>query len=390
MEKGQLMFDFDHPPSRHKTHAEKYTALGRLYGRDDVLPFWVADMEFATAPTITEALRQRVEHPIYGYTSPPETLFRAIAQWNAARYNLSINPEAVTLVPGVMAGVTAALHAFSKPGDAVVIQPPIYPPFVSTTLRNNRKVVENPLIEQQGKYVIDFDLLESQFKSKHPSMMLFCSPHNPVGRVWSNEELTQLTTLTQRYGVTLISDEIHADIVYAPHQHISALDLDEKAIVLNSVSKSFNVAGLNTAYALIADKQRRMMFQKVLRQLHLASVNLFGMTALEAAYTEGAVWLDALVSFLQNNRDSMVQELQTTLPDLYVFRPEGSYLMWLNFNRLGLSPQTIQEKLINKAQVALNDGATFSRSHEGYWRFNFAVPQDMLKEGLQRLLMAFD
>lgn len=389
MEKRQLKFDLDIPPSRHKTHAEKYTALGRLYGRDDVLPFWVADMEFATAPAIVQALRQRVEHPIYGYTTPSETLFGVIAQWNATHYNLSINPEAATLIPGVMAGVTAALHAFSKPGDAVVIQPPVYPPFLYTTHKNNRNVLENPLIEKQGKYFIDFNLLESQFKTQHPSMMLFCSPHNPVGRVWSNEELTQLITLTQRYDVTLISDEIHADIVYAPHQHISALGLDEKAIVLNSVSKSFNVAGLNTAYALIPDKQRRMVFQKVLRQLHLASVNLFGMTALEAAYTEGAVWLDALLSYLQNNRDSMIQELNTTLPDLQTFKPEGSYLMWLNFNPLDASPQTIKEKLVNEAKVGLNDGAMFSRSHEGYWRFNFAVPQTMLKEGLQRVIMAF-
>jgi len=383
------MFDFDSPLSRHNTDAEKYTLLKRLYGRDDLLPFWVADMEFATAPTVVQALRRRVEHPIYGYTSPSATLYATIAQWNANRYNLRVNPDAVVLVPGVMAGVTAALHAFSRPGDAVVIQTPIYPPFFHVTRNNNREVLENHLQEQSPSYCIDFDLLESQFKTRHPAMMLLCAPHNPVGRVWNREELAQIISLSQRYNVTLVSDEIHADIVYAPHQHISPSSMDDKVVVLNSASKSFNVAGLNTAYALIADSRQRKAFQNVLRKLHLATVNLFGMTALEAAYTEGEEWLDALIAYLQNNRDYMVEELQSGLPNVHIFNPEGSYLMWLNFNPLALSPQIIQEKLVHEAKVALNDGATFSRSHAGYWRFNFAVPQNMLQDGLLRIIRAF-
>lgn len=384
-----MTFDFDTPPSRQGTRAEKYCALGRLYGREDLLPFWVADMEFAAAPAVVQAIRQRADHPVYGYTSPSCSLPATIAHWNLSRYGLQISPDAALLIPGVMAGVTAALHAFSNPGDAVVIQTPIYPPFLHTTRHNNREILENPLIERQATYVIDFDLLESQFSSRHPTMMLFCSPHNPVGRVWTREEIKQVITLSQRYGVTLVSDEIHADIVYAPHHHVSALTLDPGAIVLNSASKSFNIAGLNTAYALIADSRQRSLYKKVLRRLHLASVNLFGMTALEAAYTEGAPWLDALLTYLRNNRDRMVSQLNATLPDLRLFIPEGCYLMWLDFNALNLPPQRIEEKLIHRAKVALNDGATFSRSHTGYWRFNFAVPQSMLDEGLERIAEAF-
>ncbi len=383
------MFDFDTPLSRDNTDAEKYTLLKRLYGRDDVLPFWVADMEFATAPAVTQALRRRAKHPVYGYTSPSEALFTAIANWNANRYNLSVNPDAVVLVPGVMAGVTAALHTFSSPGDKVVIQTPIYPPFIHVTRNNNREVLENTLRENSGNYHIDFDLLEMQFATQHPAMMLLCAPHNPVGRVWGRDELTHLVNLSLRYNVTLISDEIHADIVYSPHRHISPASIDEKVVVLNSASKSFNVAGLNTAYALISDSEQRRAFQKVLRKLHLATCNLFGMTALEAAYTEGEDWLDALNAYLQNNRDFMVRELQTGLPNLQIYNPEGSYLLWLDFNPLALSPQSIREILVHQAKVALNDGVTFSRSHEGYWRFNFAVPKKMLEDGLQRIIRAF-
>ena len=223
--------------------------------------------------------------------------------------------------------------------------------------------------------------------------MLLCSPHNPVGRVWKREELVRLVELTEPYGVFVVSDEIHADIIFAPHRHISLLTIDEKMnnriILLNSASKSFNVAGLNTAYAIIPDRKLRTSFRRQLRRWNLHGVNLLGMTALEAAYRDGEEWLEALLRYLHSNRQFMTVILDSELPRLQYFIPEGTYLYWLNFNSLGLTPRQIREKLINEAGVGLNDGVTFSRGAEGFWRFNFAAPRTMLEQGLERIVRVF-
>ena len=387
------MFDFDTLVSRAGTHAEKYTALNRLFGREDVLPFWVADMEFSVAPAIREALDSRVDHPLYGYTSIPETLIDSIINWNEKRYNLALNQDSVTLIPGVMSGVSAAIFALSEPGDAIIVQPPLYPPLMHTVRKNGRKLIENPLVLENGSYSIDFEELEHLFQIHQPSILLFCSPHNPVGRVWTRDELVRLVDLTQQYDVFLVSDEIHADIVFPPHEHVSTLAFDEgqngKFIVLNSASKSFNVAGLNTAYALIPDVKIRTAFRQQLRCMNLHGVNLFGMIALEAAYCKGEGWLDALLFYLQSNRQFMADTLVKELPILEHFVPEGTYLYWLNFNSLDLTAPQIKERLVEVAKVGLNDGITFGRGNEGFWRFNFAVPRSMLEQGLERIVQAF-
>lgn len=387
------MFDFDNPPSRAGTYAEKYTARERLFGREDVMPFWVADMEFAVAPVISEALAARVRHPIYGYTSVSAALLDAITGWNSKRYNLASDGEALTLIPGVMSGVSAALHALSGPGDGVVVQPPLYPPLMHTVRKTHRLLLKNQLVLRGDRYRMNFDELEYLFKIHQPKIFLFCSPHNPVGRVWSEEEVARVVELTQRYQVCLVSDEIHADIIFPPHRHISALfpagKEDRRIIVLNSASKSFNVAGLNTAYALIPDKRLRTAFRLQLRRMNLHGANILGMTALEAACSRGEDWLEALLDYLESNRQYMADRLTSELPGLQHFFPEGTYLYWLNFNSLGLTPLEIKEKLIYEAGVGLNDGATFSNTNEGFWRFNFAVPGSMLKEGLDRIVQAF-
>lgn len=389
----KLVFDFDTSISRAGTNAEKYTALTRLFGRDDVLPFWVADMEFAAAPAIQEALAARLDHPIYGYTSIPESLVEAITVWNENRYDLTLASDAVTLVPGVMSGVSAAIFGLSEPGDSIVVQPPLYPPLLHTVRKNGRLLLENQLIIRDGRYQIDFNDLERLFQTHQPKILLFCSPHNPVGRVWRRDELARLVELVKQYNVYLVSDEIHADIVFPPYSHVSALSVDEKMggriVVLNSASKSFNVAGLNTAYALIPGLKLRTSFRQQLRRMNLHGVNLFGMTALEAAYNQGEGWLNALLDYLQSNRQFMTETLNSELPGLQHFVPEGTYLYWLNFNSLDLTAQQIKEKLINDARVGLNDGITFSRAAEGFWRFNFAVPKSLLEQGLERIVSTF-
>ena len=387
------MYDFDEAPSRAGTHAEKYTARTRLFGREDVLPFWVADMEFAVAPAIWAALAGRVDHPVYGYTSVAESLLDVIAAWNRERYSLAVNRDEVILIPGVMAGVSAALYLLSKPGDAVVAQPPLYPPLMHTVRNNRRLLLENHLVLQNGRYRMNLDELEHLFHIHRPKIMLFCSPHNPVGRVWSREAVAEIVRLTGRYGVCLVSDEIHADIIFPPHRHTCALSPAEREnsriIVLNSASKSFNIAGLNTAYALIPDISLRSAFRSQLRRLNLHTVNIFGMTALEAAYGGGGEWLDALLHYLGGNRQYIMDRLTTGLPGLRNFSPEGTYLFWLDFNSLGLTPPQIREKLIHRAGVGLNDGSTFSGACEGFWRFNFAAPRSMLAQGLDRIIGAF-
>lgn len=388
-----MVFDFDNPPSRSGTNAEKYTARERLFGREDVLPFWVADMEFAVAPAVQAALVKRMDHPVYGYTSIPASLLEAVTEWNEKRYGLHCATDSLMLIPGVMSGVSAALFALSKPGDAVVVQPPLYPPLMQTVSRNDRVLLENPLVLDGEKYRIHYGELERLFQRYEPKIFLFCSPHNPVGRVWSEDEVARVVELTRRYNVNLVSDEIHADIVYPPHSHSSALvqAREKKAgiIVLNSASKTFNVAGLNTAYAIIPDLQLRTAFRRQLRRMNLHGANLFGMTALESSYTSGEEWLEALLGYLLENRNYMADRLSSELPALEHFLPEGTYLFWLNFNSLWLSPSAIKERLIDHAGVGLNDGVTFSQAHEGYWRFNFAVPRSMLKEGLDRIIGAF-
>lgn len=387
------MFDFDTPIAREGTNAEKYTALKRLYGREDILPFWVADMEFAIAPAVSEALAERIDHPIYGYTSTSESLRESIYSWNARRYGLRIDSRAITIIPGVMSGVSAAVLALSDPGDAIVVQPPLYPPLMQTVSRNGRKLVENQLVLQDGKYVMNLVELEKLFQEYRPKLMLLCSPHNPVGRVWTSDELTRLLNLTHQYDVCLVSDEIHADIVFAPHKHVSALSIcpekTSNVIVLNSASKSFNVAGLNTAYALIPDAQLQTSFRQQLRRMNLHGANTIGMVALEAAYAGAEEWLDALLVYLQANREFISQTLDDELSDLQHFVPEGTYLYWLDFTSLGLTGAKIRRKLIDEARVGLNDGLTFSRNHEGFWRLNFAVPRSMLQKGLERIVDAF-
>ncbi len=387
------MFDFDTSISRAGTHAEKYTLRRRLFGREDIIPFWVADMEFAVAPAIRKALSSRVQHPVYGYTGVSETLLDAIKFWNSKRYGLSFKEEAVTIVPGVMSGVSAAVFALSEPGESIVVQSPLYPPLMHTVHKTGRRLVENQLIVRDGNYQINFEKLEQLFKAHQPRILLLCSPHNPVGRVWNREELVRLIELVKCYQGYLVSDEIHADIIFASHRHIPALAVDKEAnsriIVLNSASKSFNVAGLNTAYAIIPDKKVRIGFQQQLRGMNLHGANLLGLVALEAAYTKGEEWLNELLRYLQANRQYMADRLNAELPALEHFFPDGTYLYWLNFNTLGLSPEIIKEKLINEARVGLNDGVTFSRANQGFWRFNFGVPRSMLEKGLTRIIRAF-
>ncbi|MGW8161865.1 MAG: MalY/PatB family protein [Desulfobulbales bacterium] len=387
------MFDFDTPPSRAGTQAEKYMARERLFGRHDVMPFWVADMEFAVAPAIQDALSARVQHPIYGYTAIAETLLEAITAWSNKRYNLSFAAEEVSLIPGVMSGMSAAVYALSEPGDAVIVQPPLYPPIMRTVLNIGRRLVENPLVIEDGRYSINFNELDHLCRNLQPKILILCSPHNPVGRVWNRVELSRLVELTNRYNVYLVSDEIHADIIFAPHQHTAALSLaegaDSRIIMLNSASKSFNVAGLNTAYAVIPNSKLRLIFRQQLRRMNLHGANLFGMTALESAYSKGEEWLNELLSYLQSNRQFMADRLTIGLPGLNHFLPEGTYLYWLDFNSLGLTPERIKEKLINEARLGLNDGMTFSRNNEGFWRFNFAVPRSMLEEGINRIIEVF-
>lgn len=387
------MFDFETPVSRTGTSAEKYTALKRLYGREDLLPFWVADMEFATAPAVSKALWQRADHPVYGYTSIPESLIMEIQAWNKKRYGLEIQSEAVTLIPGVMSGVSAAISALTRPDDVIVLQPPLYPPLIHSVSRNARKLIENHLVVRDGSYCMDMEGLARIVQQQRPKLLLLCSPHNPVGRVWNTKELEDVAELTRRHGVYVVSDEIHADIVFKPHVHTSFLTLNpnfnEKVIVLNSASKTFNIAGLNSAYAIIPDPALRTAFRRQLRCMNLHGVNLFGMTALETAYAKGEEWLEELLIYLDGNRQFMEEKLNAELPGLHHFTPEGTYLYWLDFNTLGLAPLEIREKLINRARVALNDGKTFSPFHEGFWRFNFAVPRSMLEQGLERIVRAF-
>ncbi|HCC85374.1 MAG TPA: cystathionine beta-lyase [Porphyromonadaceae bacterium] len=389
-----MKFNFDENIDRRGTHSVKLEKMKALFGRDDLLPLWVADMDFKSPPAITEALRKRVDHEIYGYTVAPDAYYHSITAWLAKRHGWQVNSEEITFVPGVVKGFAFAIDHFTGKGDKVIIQPPVYHPFRIVTTSLGREVVNNPLLLEEGRYRMDLDGLRSILSQQKCKMLILCNPHNPGGRVWSPDELRELAEICFDHGVFVVSDEIHADLTLPGYRHTPFATVSENAVsnslTLMAPSKTFNIAGIVSSFAVIPDKKIREQYLSYLEPRELNQGTLFAYTATTAAYEQCGEWLDEMLSYVQGNIDLVDHFLNEQIPQIRAMRPEASFLMWLDCHGLSLSRSELTKLFVDRAHLALNEGSMFGPGGEGFMRLNVGTPRNVLEKALNKLKKAIE
>lgn len=387
-----MNYNFDKIISRGNTHSVKYDLRKLKFQNEDVIPMWVADMDFETPDFIREAIQKRAEHPIYGYSIKADSYFQSIINWLKKRHQWKVKQEEIAFSPGVVPGFTLAILAYSNPGDQVVVQPPVYFPFFSAVKDTGRKLLHNQLLEEDKHYRIDFKDLEEKLSQKKTRILLISSPHNPVGRVWSVDELNNMMDLCIQYNVIILSDEIHGDLVFKPHKHTPTAIVSEKAkehcITFMAPSKTFNMAGLSTSFLIIQNEELKKKYDEVLNAYHLGMGNVFGNEGLEAAFKYGADWLDQLMEYLQGNVDFVADFLKKEIPQITMEKPEATYLLWLNCKSLNLTDEALNDFFINDAGLGLNQGSTFGLGGSGYMRMNIACPKSTVEKAMLQLKKA--
>jgi cysteine-S-conjugate beta-lyase len=391
-----MKYDFDCVHSRKGTSCAKWDALEVLFGSDDVIPMWVADMDFPAAEPIVEALKERASHPFYGYTQPSDECMDAIIDRMQRVFNWQIEREWIVLTPGVIPALNAAIRALARPGDEIILQEPVYYPFFPSVKQSGCQVVTNELKLENGRYEMDYDNLERCFGPR-PGMhespgrvkaLVLCNPHNPIGRLWNNEEVTRLGEIVLSHNAVVISDEIHCELLYKGYKHTPFAMLSEefaqRGIVCMAPSKTFNLAGLGASTIIIPNKQMRDDFNTV-RQGVMPGPNLFALTALEAAYRYGDEWLAQLRDYLQKNLAFTLAFFNERIPRIDVIEPQGTYLLWLDCRGLGLNDEDLRNFMRERAKVGLDDGFMFGHGGSGFQRMNIACPRPLLKEALERI-----
>lgn len=380
-----MQYNFDQIIDRRGTDALKIDAVPSIWGRDDLMPLWVADMDFATPPFIVEALRRRLDHEVIGYTVRTPQWASSIVAWQQSRYGWEIQPEWLNFVPGIVPGIAFVISCFTEPGDTVLIQPPVYHPYIHVPANLGRTLRRNRLDLVDGQYQIDFERFERDVRGC--KLFLLCHPHNPGGRVWTEEELCRIAEICHREGVIVVSDEIHADLTLPPYQHVPfakvSAEAAECSITLMSPSKAFNMAGLTSSYSIISNEALRERFHRHLEHSELNLGHAFAFIGVAAAYSHGTEWLDQMLAYVQGNIDYMEQYLATSLPQVGLIRPQASYLVFLDFRKLGLPQPKLNKLIVEKARLALNDGAMFEG--EGFMRLNAASPRSVIEEAMHRL-----
>lgn len=380
-----MQYNFDQIIDRRGTDALKIDAVPSIWGRDDLMPLWVADMDFATPPFIVEALRRRLDHEVIGYTVRTPQWASSIVAWQQSRYGWEIQPEWLNFVPGIVPGIAFVISCFTEPGDTVLIQPPVYHPYIHVPTNLGRTLRRNRLDLVDGQYQIDFERFERDVRGC--KLFLLCHPHNPGGRVWTEEELCRIAEICHREGVIVVSDEIHADLTLPPYLHVPfakvSAEAAECSITLMSPSKAFNMAGLTSSYSIISNEALRERFHRHLEHSELNLGHAFAFIGVAAAYSHGTEWLDQMLAYVQGNIDYMEQYLATSLPQVGMIRPQASYLVFLDFRKLGLSQAELNKLIVEKARLALNDGAMFEG--EGFMRLNAASPRSVIEEAMHRL-----
>ncbi|MCH5235268.1 MAG: pyridoxal phosphate-dependent aminotransferase [Muribaculaceae bacterium] len=383
-----MKYDFDKIVERHDTNSYKWDSLDM----ENVIPLWVADMDFKTAPCIIDALRKRVEHGIFGYTRVPDKYYQATIDWFSRRHNWNFKASDIIYTSGVVPAISAIIKALTKPGDRVIIQTPVYNCFFSSIRNNGCEASENELIYNGTSYTIDFEDLEKRAADPKAKVLLLCNPHNPSGRVWTYNELYRIYDICKKNNVIVVSDEIHCELVYPPFVYIPFCSLSDEvaacSVACVSPSKSFNIAGLQIANIVCRDEEMRKKIDKAININEVCDVNPFGVLATIAAYTEGEPWLTELIDYLQRNYEFLVSFFAEKLPDIPVVKLEGTYLVWIDCRKLGVSSGELEEKLIREGGVWLNPGSMYGDAGEGFMRINIACPRSRLEEGLNRLARA--
>lgn len=385
-------YNFDEIIHREGTNCIKYDGRKMIFKSEDVLPLWVADMDFKTPDFIVDAIKHRLDHEIFGYTFRPESYFNSVIGWMKRRHDWEVRREWISFSPGVVAGLTFAIETFSNPGDGVVIQSPVYFPFFDCVKGTRRKIVENPLKTVNGRYTFDFEDLKSKIDI-NTKILLLCNPQNPGGMVWKREELEELAFICLNNNILVVSDEIHADLIFGGQKHIPLAAISEEmsqnCIICMAPSKTFNLAGLSTSIVIIPDKRKFASYERVLNVGHIGMGNIFGTLALEAAYTYGDKWLMELLEYIESNYRYLEQFLLDELPRVKAMKPEATYLVWLDFRDYGMKDKELTEFITLHAKVGLNNGARFGKGGDGFMRINIGCPFSVLKEALVRLKNAF-
>jgi cystathionine beta-lyase len=401
-----MKYNFDQEVSRKGTNSIKWDYVqsesnitrlertGRFFGRGRSIPMWIADMDFLAPKPVVDALVGRAKHGIFGYSEKPGTYYDAVVQWMGRRHKWKIDREWIVTTPGVVPALAMLVRTFVAPDEKVIIQPPVYYPFYLVAEFNEREIVKNPLIYEKGRYRIDFDDLESQARDPKAKMLILCSPHNPVGRVWTKKELTRLGEICLQNNVLVVSDEIHGDLVYSgsrmtPFARINKA-FAQHSITCTAPSKTFNLAGLSTSNLIIPDADLRKKFRNTLLENALLDVGIFGSIATEVAYQQGAEWLDQLLDYLEGNLDLMEDFIGKYIPRIKMIRPEGTYLVWLDCRGLGLDKDQLKHLMVKKARLFLDEGYIFGAEGEGFERMNIACPRRVLREALVRIRKAVD
>lgn len=381
-------YDFDKPIERRGTDCFKWDALQAMYGREDLTPMWVADMDFRSPDFVMEAIRKRCDHEVLGYTMPSDGYWQAVTTWLEKHYGFQATKKDLHFIPGIVAGIAYALLCFTQPGDRVLVTTPVYPPFLNLPKDSGRTLVASPLKIVNGRFEIDFDDFER--RTEGCKVFIMSNPHNPAGTVWGTETLARIVAICERHHLLVVSDEIHADLTLPPHRHVSYSTVCETArnhsLTFMAPSKTFNIAGLGSSVCYISNPDLRKRFFGWLDALGVAGGNVFAFTAAEAAFAHGEDWLRQMLDYLNVNVRTLGNYLKENMPKVKVVLPEASYLAWLDFSAYGLSHEQLRDKLVNEARVALNDGTTFGGdAYRCCFRMNLGCPTQTLLEVLERI-----
>lgn len=389
-------YNFDQVIDRTKSNSAKWNkkVLEKGFGDPDLLPMWVADMDFKAPQPIIEKLVQTAEYGIYGYSILPPSFFESVLSWFKRRYGWDIDKKWLSQTPGVIPALDVAVNAFCNPGDKVIVQNPVYYPFYPVIENNGCRFLLNPLKLFNNHYTMDFEDLEKKVKDPRAKMIIICSPHNPISRVWTKEELTQLGEICIENEILVVSDEIHCDLIFPGYKHTNFANINDKfaqnSITCTSTSKTFNLAGLKISNIVIPNQKIRQTFKNTQANLGVGGPNLFAVAAMETAYKHEICenWLDALLQYLKGNLNFLKVSIKEKLPQIKVIEPEGTYLVWLDFRELGLEPKELEKFMRGKAKVALDEGYIFGQGGEGFERINIACPKSILEEALNRITEA--
>ena len=386
-----MKYNFDELIDRRNTNAVKIDEMKDIWDRNDLIPMWVADMDFATPDFVVDAVKKRCEHPVFGYTAKSDGYYNSIINWVKARYGMEIEKKHINYVPGIVAGLGMALNCFTSPGDKVVIMPPVYHPFAWLTKRNNRQLVECHMIFENGEYRMNLELLRSIKKGVR--VLILCNPHNPGGVVWKREELEELAEICAEDNILVFSDEIHADLTLPPHKHLPFAMVSEKAkknsVTFMAPSKTFNMPGVAASHTIIYNDALRGKFEAYLEAGELNAGHVFAFPAVEAAYSNGTEWLDQCLDYIQGNIDYVDSFLKENAPKIKAIRPMASYLIWLDCRELGLNHEELNSFFVDKAGLALNDGEMFGREGAGFMRMNVGTQRSVVELAMNQLAEAY-